>query len=221
VIKISLRRYKELIDENEKEKEESETTEKYGYIPKLERTVEKWFYRSRWLLAPMYLGLIVILVVILGKFFWDIWEIIRSIVILHSDSWITQVLDLLDLTLIANLVLIVAFSGYENFVSKINYAHEYSIEELPWMGSIDFSELKLKIIGSVVAISIIELLKDFIGAITIDPNIEFWRVLLHVIFVITGVVFARMEILESKKAKIESETKLLEKENKIRSDKVK
>ena len=81
------------------------------------------------------------------------------------------------------------------------------------MGNIDFSELKLKIIGSVVAISIIELLKDFIGAITIDPNVEFWRVLLHVVFVITGVVFARMEILESKKMKIEAETEVLKNEN--------
>lgn len=210
MIKISLRKYKELIDEKEKEEK---TKEKYGYVPKLEKGAEKWFYRSRWLLAPMYLGLIVVLVVILGKFFWDIWEIIQSIIILHSHSWITQVLDLLDLTLIANLVLIVAFSGYENFVSKIDYAHQYSIEELPWMGNIDFSELKLKIIGSVVAISIIELLKDFIGAITIDPNVEFWRVLLHVVFVITGVVFARMEILESKKMKIEAETEVLKNEN--------
>lgn len=210
MIKISLRKYKELIDEKEKEEK---TKEKYGYVPKLEKGAEKWFYRSRWLLAPMYLGLIVVLVVILGKFFWDIWEIIQSIIILHSHSWITQVLDLLDLTLIANLVLIVAFSGYENFISKIDIA-EHHIDRPSWMGRLDFSGLKLKIIGSVVAISLIELLQDFLNMSSIDPNVEFWRIMLHLTFVLTGVVFAGMEILSEKRHFMKKEEELVQLEKK-------
>lgn len=178
-----------------------------------EDKTEKLLYSSRWILAPMYIILILVLVLILLRFVGNVIHFISVMNTLTDNEWIIHVLELLDLTLVANLVVIVAFSGYENFVSKIDYAHQYSIEELPWMGNIDFSELKLKIIGSVVAISIIELLKDFIGAMTIDPNVEFWRVLLHVVFVITGVVFARMEILESKKIKIEAETEVLKNEN--------
>ncbi|MEY4037639.1 MAG: hypothetical protein RL201_1020, partial [Actinomycetota bacterium] len=69
---------------------------------------------------------------------------------------------LLDLTLLANLILMVIFAGYENFVSRIDIATS-SADRPHWMGTIDFSGLKIKLIGSLVAISVIELLKDFIG----------------------------------------------------------
>ena len=81
---------------------------------------------------------------------------------LSYNEWIMNVLELLDLTLVANLVLIVAFSGYENFISKIDIAEDH-IDRPSWMGRLDFSGLKLKIIGSVVAISLIELLQDFLN----------------------------------------------------------
>lgn len=128
---------------------------------------------------------------------------------LSYNEWIMNVLELLDLTLVANLVLIVAFSGYENFISKIDIAEDH-IDRPSWMGRLDFSGLKLKIIGSVVAISLIELLQDFLNVPSINPDVEFWRIMLHLTFVVTGVVFAGMEILTEKRHVMKNKEELVE-----------
>ena len=176
---------------------------------KLEDNVEKILYASRWILSPMYIILILVLALILFKFIGEVINFIQIMNTLNYNEWIMKVLELLDLTLVANLVLIVAFSGYENFISKIDIADEH-IDRPSWMGRLDFSGLKLKIIGSVVAISLIELLQDFLNVNSIDPNIEFWRIMLHLTFVLTGVVFAAMEILSEKRHVIKNEETLVE-----------
>lgn len=125
---------------------------------------------------------------------------------LSYNEWIIQVLELLDLSLLANLVLIVAFSGYENFVSKIDVAENH-VDRPSWMGRLDFSGLKLKIIGSIVAISLVELLQDFLNVSqAMDFNVEFWRIALHLTFVFTGLVFAVMEIFSEKRHVIHDES---------------
>ena len=166
---------------------------------KLEDYTERILYASRWVLSPIYLALIVVLILIMGKFFIDVYEFIRIMSTLSTNEWIIKILELLDLTLLANLVLIVAFSGYENFISKIDVAEDH-VDRPSWMGRLDFSGLKLKIIGSVVAISLIELLQDFLNVSSgIDYNVEFWRIALHLTFVFTGLVFATMEILSERR----------------------
>ena len=88
--------------------------------------------------------------------------------------------------------MIVIFAGYENFVSKINSAKE--AEDRPhWMGKVDYSGLKIKLIGSLVAISVIELLKDFMQTGPYDDKRELWRILIHLTFVVSGVLFAVMD----------------------------
>ena len=109
-------------------------------------------------------------------------------------------LALLDLTLLANLILMVIFAGYENFVSRIDVATE-SKDRPHWMGTIDFSGLKIKLIGSLVAISVIELLKDFIE-LSGDAEVgegTVWRVLIHLTFVLSGVLFALMDWIADKR----------------------
>lgn len=139
------------------------------------------------------------------KFFQVLIGFVTEAPSLGFDEWIIGILNLLDLALLGNLVLIVTFSGYENFVSKIDVA-EAHVDRPSWMGRLDFSGLKLKIVGSIVAISLIELLQDFLYAINnVDPTIEFWRASLHIIFVVTGVLFATMEYLIEKKHKIEKQ----------------
>ena len=111
------------------------------------------------------------------------------------QSFILELLALLDLVLLANLILIVLFAGYENFVSKIEVA-EKSVDRPYWMGTVDFSGLKIKLIGSLVAISVIELLKDFIELSDKDAEVGpgvFWRIVIHMTFVISGVLFAVMD----------------------------
>lgn len=161
----------------------------------------------------MYILLIVVLVLILFKFIGDVVRFISIMSTLTDDEWIIQVLELLDLTLVANLVVIVAFSGYENFISKIDVADDH-VDRPSWMGRLDFSGLKLKIIGSVVAISLIELLQDFLNATsTINPEVEFWRIALHLTFVATGLVFAGMEILSEKRHEMKNKDHFAEIEN--------
>lgn len=178
----------------------------------IEDFFEKVLYRSRWVLFPMYLILIVVVFLILIKFCMDVWDFVMVMSTLDTNDWIIRVLELLDLTLVANLVLIVAFSGYENFISKIDYADDH-VDRPSWMGNLDFSGLKLKIIGSVVAISLIELLQDFLNISAYSNHeVMFWRVVLHLTFVLTGFVFAAMEILAEKRHEIKNKEELVQME---------
>ena len=129
---------------------------------KIEDITERILYASRLILSPIYLALIFVLILIMGKFFLNVYEFTLIMGTLNTNEWIIHILELLDLTLLANLVLIVTFSGYENFVSKIDVAENH-VDRHSWMGHLDFSGLKLKIIGSVVAISLIELLQNFLN----------------------------------------------------------
>jgi uncharacterized protein (TIGR00645 family) len=167
----------------------------------ISNSIEKLIFASRWLLAPLYIGLIGVLVLLAVRFVISFWLLISHMDFNHLSENHTFVLDLLamlDLVLLGNLILIVLFAGYENFVSKIEAA-ENSVDRPHWMGTIDFSGLKIKLIGSLVAISVIELLKDFIelanGEAGSKPDFQsiFWRVVIHLTFVASGVLFAVMD----------------------------
>jgi uncharacterized protein (TIGR00645 family) len=117
-----------------------------------------------------------------------------------AQTFTLDLLALLDLTLLANLILMVIFAGYENFVSRIDIATE-SKDRPHWMGTIDFSGLKIKLIGSLVAISVIELLKDFIelaGEAEVGEG-TIWRIAIHLTFVVSGVLFALMDWIADKR----------------------
>lgn len=162
----------------------------------IEKAIETTLFRSRWLLAPLYLGLVAALVLLVIKFAEKFVKIIFSILDLSSTQLLLDILGLIDIVLIANLLLIIIFSGYENFVSKID-AVEGHVDRPGWMGKVDYTALKLKVIGSIVAISSIELLRVFIKIYEKDIHIPTqdvkWLVLIHLTFVISGVLFAIME----------------------------
>lgn len=122
----------------------------------------------------------------------------------HSDMHhITlKILELLDTVLLGNLIIIIIFAGYENFVSRINVA-ETSEDRPHWMGRVDYSGLKIKLIGSLVAISVIELLKDFMVEGPIDGQRERWRIGIHLTFVISGVLFALMDFIADKREQVD------------------
>jgi uncharacterized protein (TIGR00645 family) len=182
-----------------------------GSFAKVEHAGERLLFASRWLLAPLYLGMVVALIAIVIKFFQELWELVTHIVSSSGDDVVLGVLALLDLALLANLVLIVIFAGYENFVSKIAVARR--AEDRPqWMGHVDFSGLKMKLIGSIVAISAIGLLADFTGLTEVEKGAPFderlllWRVVLHLTFVASGVLFAVMDWLGEKRLLITKQT---------------
>ena len=178
------------------------------WYERVEHGGERFLFASRWLLAPLYVGMVVALVAIIVKFFQELWHLVAHIVDANGDTVILGVLALIDLALLANLVLIVIFAGYENFVSKIAAARK-SEDRPNWMGHVDFSGLKMKLIGSIVAISAIGLLADFIGMEDhggIDTTVLLWRVVLHLTFVVSGVLFAIMDWLGEKRLLITKQT---------------
>ncbi len=169
----------------------------------IEDFVEKGIFASRWLLAPIYIGLVGGLFIILYSFYNEFVHLVQEVSHGADHEQITLgILALLDIALLANLILIVIFAGYENFVSKINAAQ--NSEDRPhWMGHIDFSGLKIKLIGSLVAISVIELLQDFVAASeeghTLDYTAVKWRIGLHMTFLASGVMFAIMDYIGDKR----------------------
>ncbi len=159
---------------------------------------ENALFWSRWLLSPLYLGLVVVLALVIVRFGQDFYKLVMNMFGGDTHAFTIDLLALLDLVLLANLILIVIFAGYENFVSRIDAAHS-SVDRPHWMGTIDFSGLKIKLIGSLVAISVIELLKDFIhlGEVP-DAKVGegvIWRIVIHLTFVVSGVLFAVMDVI--------------------------
>jgi uncharacterized protein (TIGR00645 family) len=145
-------------------------------------------FRSRWLLAPFFIGLLLAIVALLIKFVKQLWALALGVFTLSTDDMIISILALIDGALIASLLLIIGFSGYENFVSKIGTGEH---EDRPaWMGRVGFSDLKIKLIGAIVAISAVELLKAFINVDDYTWQQLAWKVGIHVTFVMSGVIFA-------------------------------
>lgn len=166
-------------------------------MKKLELHLESMIFKSRWLLAPFYVGLILAILALLVKFSKEVINLTFNIFSLSSDQAIISILTLVDTTLIATLLLIIIFSGYENFVSKISFGEH---EDRPgWMGKVGFSDLKLKLIGAIVAISAVELLKAFINAHQVSNEVMAWKVGIHLTFVVSGVLFALTDLIASKK----------------------
>lgn len=167
---------------------------------KISNAIEVLLFRSRFLLAPLYVGLVGALALLAYRFIVEFYNIAKHVGNVSAQDFTLELLALLDLTLLANLILMVIFAGYENFVSRIDVATE-SKDRPHWMGTIDFSGLKIKLIGSLVAISVIELLKDFIelsGQAEVGEG-TIWRVIIHLTFVVSGVLFALMDWIADKR----------------------
>jgi uncharacterized protein (TIGR00645 family) len=165
--------------------------------PLVERAIENAIFMSRWLMAPVYLGLIACLAILIVTFFKELVEALPNVLVMGETDVILLVLTLVDLSLAGNLVLIILFSGYENFVSKIESAHA-SKDRPDWMGTLDFSGLKIKLIASIVAISGIHLLKVFMDVDKYSTEQLMWFVVIHLTFVVSGVMFAAMDWIEAK-----------------------
>jgi uncharacterized protein (TIGR00645 family) len=154
----------------------------------IERLLEKFLFASRWLLAPFYVALVVSLAGLLLKALQELWHFITHAVTATESDVILGVLSLIDLTLTGSLIVIVVFSGYENFVSKIDESAHRDWPE--WMGKIDFTGLKLKLLSSIVAISAIQLLKSFMNIRNVSDRDVMWLVIIHVVFVASGILLA-------------------------------
>lgn len=160
-------------------------------LESVEHFVEQLIFASRWLLAPIFLGLALSLVLLLFMFLKELFHLATHMMAATEVDVILGLLALVDMALTGSLLIIVIFSGYENFVSKID--HSGHADWPDWMGAIDFTALKLKLLSSIVAISAIQLLKEFMSIKVLtaaDERKLYWLVVIHLVFVSSSVLLA-------------------------------
>ena len=165
------------------------------------KVIERLLFLSRWLLVPMYVGLAGALLFLVAKFAREFFHVALSIMELSERQVMLSVLSLIDITLVANLLLMVILSGYENFVSKIDASE--GGERPAWMGEMNFSGLKLKLIGSIVAVAAIDLLGAFMNVAQFTSEQLAWKVGIQLTFVICGVMYALMDMIAAQAKEIE------------------
>ena len=156
----------------------------------VERLIERLLFASRWLLAPLYLGLSLALIALGVKFFQEAAHVILDIVAIKEADLVLTVLALIDIVLVGSLIVMVMFSGYENFVSRIEAA---GTETLGWLGKLDSGTLKLKVAASIVEISSIHLLRIFMNAQQTENDKIFWYVILHMTFVVSALLLGVLD----------------------------
>ena len=159
----------------------------------VERTIERLMYASRWILAPVYMGMSIALLALSVKFFQELYHFIPHVLEINESDLILKLLTLIDLTLVGSLTVIVMFSGYENFVSQMDIGS--STEKLGWLGTHDYGSLKMKVASSIVAISSIHLLKVFMNVQDTDNDKLIWYVLIHLTLVTSALFMGYIDKL--------------------------
>ncbi|MDD2760026.1 MAG: TIGR00645 family protein [Methylomonas sp.] len=158
---------------------------------RLEHFVERLMYASRWIMAPVFLGMSVVLLVLAIKFFQELYHFLPHILEIDDGQIILKLLTFVDLTLVGSLTLIVMFSGYENFVSRLDIGSD--AEKLDWLGTHDYGSLKLKVATSIVAISSIRLLKVFMEVEHTASEKMLWYVIIHLTLVISAFIMGYLD----------------------------
>lgn len=151
---------------------------------------------SRWLQAPLYLGLIVAQ----GIYVWQFWkELIHLIGMMAVEKTVTEtelmliVLGLIDVVMISNLLIMVIVGGWETFVSRLDL--EDHPDQPEWLSHVNAGVLKVKLATAIIGISSIHLLKTFINAPSIDDATLMWQTIIHLAFVVSALAIAYTEKL--------------------------
>ena len=162
-------------------------------VTSVEKMLEKMLYASRWIMAPIYLGLSLVLLALGIKFFQELFYILPNVLSIKEVDLILVVLSLIDITLVGGLIVMVMFSGYENFVSRLDINE--TDEKLNWLGKVDSASLKNKVAASIVAISSIHLLKVFMNTPNIPNDKIMWYLLIHITFVLSAFAMGYLDKL--------------------------
>jgi uncharacterized protein (TIGR00645 family) len=160
-------------------------------VASIERLIERILFASRWLMAPLYLGLAALLALFVVKFYLELWHLVQGLLGLDKTDLILGALTAVDLVLVASLIVMVMLSGFENFVSKINLPE--AEERLSWLMKLDTGSIKVKVLSSIVAISAIDLLKAFLDIEAIPNDKLMWMVLIHLAFVLTALMLTLLD----------------------------
>uniref|UniRef100_UPI00403EBC6E TIGR00645 family protein n=1 Tax=Methylomicrobium lacus TaxID=136992 RepID=UPI00403EBC6E len=155
---------------------------------KIEHNLERIMYASRWILAPVYVGMSLAVVALFIKFFQELYHFLPHVLEMSEADLVLKLLTLIDLTLVGSLIVIVMFSGYENFVSRLDI--EETTEKLDWLGTHDYGSLKIKVASSIVAISSIHLLKVFMNIQATANDKLLWYVVVHLTLVASALLLS-------------------------------
>ena len=155
---------------------------------KTEQLLERILYGSRWILAPVYAGMSVVLLALLVKFAQELYHLLPHVLVMNETDLVLNVLTLIDLTMVGSLIVIVMFSSYENFVSRLDI--DESTEKLDWLGTHDYGSLKMKVASSIVAISSIHLLKVFMNVLATPNDKIVWYVAIHLTLVVSALLMS-------------------------------
>lgn len=160
---------------------------------KIETVFEKIIFASRWLQAPLYAGLIIGGVLYAYKFIIELIHLCLTINEITETALMLGVLTLVDITMVANLIIMVIIGGYSTFVSRMDIdKHEDKPE---WLQKIDAGTLKIKLAGSLVGVSGIHLLQTFINIKNHESEQIMWQVIIHVVFLLSSIMLAYSEKL--------------------------
>ncbi|MBC8789980.1 MAG: hypothetical protein C6Y20_00090 [Tagaea sp. CACIAM 22H2] len=157
----------------------------------LERLVERLIFASRWLQAPLYVGLILVMALLAAKFFQELVHLTATLWTLNESRLVLAVLGLVDMVMVANLIVMVVISGYENFVSRLEL--DGVKDRLSWFGKLDAGSLKIKLASSIVAISSIHLLKAFLDVNEIPTDKLILLVVIHLTFIVSALMLAYLD----------------------------
>lgn len=157
----------------------------------LEIFIEKTLFATRWLLAPIFLGLALAVLALGVKFFQELVHIALHIIEIDEANLVLSILSLIDMALVGSLIVMVMFSGYENFVSRLDSVD--AAGSLDWLGKLDANALKLKVAASIVAISSIHLLSKFMEASTIPNDKLMWYTIIHMTFVVSALMLGLLD----------------------------
>ena len=164
---------------------------------KVESVMEKVIFASRWFQAPLYLGLIVAVVFYAYKLIVELWHLVITVNEITEELLMLGVLTLVDITMVANLLIMVIIGGYATFVSRINL--DGHPDKPDWLDKVDAGTLKVKLATALVGISGIHLLKAFINIKEKSNDQVMWQVIIHVVFLLSSVMLAYTENLMKKK----------------------
>ena len=163
----------------------------------LENLIENFIFSSRWLQAPLYLGLILVQIIYTYKYVLELYHIVISANKSTEFQVLVGILSLIDATMVANLVAMVIIGGYATFVSKLNLIDE--TDKPDWLEHIDPGAIKVKLASALIGISSIHLLRSFIEIDSVNTEKLKWQIILHMTFILSTIFLALSEYIMSKK----------------------
>jgi len=155
---------------------------------KTTQLLEKLLFSSRWLQAPLYLGLIVAQGVYVYQFMIELSHLVMKAGHLSESDMVLIILGLIDVVMVANLLIMIIIGGYETFVSRLDLEHHPDQPE--WLSHVNAGVLKVKLATALIGISSIHLLKTFINAANLPERAIMWQVVIHLTFVVSALVMA-------------------------------